>query len=227
MHQNILSIILYGSHARKDNDKSSDFDICILTKKRQTEDVNMEEVGKIIAPLQPTKISSTCYSDAVVNSMLEHGSLFLWHLKLEGEVLYGKNHFTSKIERLKKFENHQDEIKYHSNLFLDFKRAWEHLKIINELDLSLLFAVSRNTCMILSHYEGKPSFGRLSCFSSAKELFPKLPMEFDDYLYLSNWKIIYERDLESQQPLPSLNEYTNIILNVENVLEYASETIIQ
>lgn len=227
MNLNILSIILYGSRARRDHDKSSDLDICILTKERQAEEISLEDIEEVVAPLQPTRITPTCYPDAVVDSMLEHGSLFLWHLKLEGEVLYGEDYFALKIKRLKKFENHQDEIKYHSELFQDFRRAWEYLNIINELDLSLLFTVTRNTCMVLSHYAGKPSFGRISCFSSAKQLFPNLPMMIDDYLYLSSWKIIYERSLESQQSLPNLKEYEGIILTVANLLKYATETITQ
>lgn len=227
MDSNILSIILYGSRARRDHDKSSDLDICILTKERQVGAIGLKEIKEVVAPLQPKKITPTCYPDSVVDSMLEYGSLFLWHLKIEGEVLYGEDYFASKVRRLKKFENHQDEIIYHSELFQDFKRAWKHLFIINEFDLSLLFTVTRNTCMVLSHYAGKPSFGRISCFSSVKQLFPKLPMLIDDYLYLSSWKIIYERGLKSQQPLPNLKEYESIILNIENLLKYATETITQ
>lgn len=227
MNPNILSIILYGSRARREQDKSSDLDICILTKERQCKEVSLEDIEEVDAQLQPTRITPTCYPDLVVESMLEHGSLFLWHLKLEGEVLYGEDYFASKIKRLKNFENHQDEIKYHSELFQDLRRAWEHLGIINELDLSFLFTVTRNTCMVLSHYAGKPSFGRISCFSSAKQLFPNLPMMLNDYLYLSSWKIIYERGLESQQSLPSLRKYESIILDVENLLKYVTETVTQ
>ena len=217
MNPNILSIILYGSRARRDHDKFSDLDICILTKERQTEAIGLEEIEEVIAPFQPTKITATCYPDSAVDSMVEHGSLFLWHLKLDGEILYGEDYFASKTKRLKKFENHQDEIIYHSELFQDLKRAWERLGIINELDLSLLFTVTRNTCMVLSHYAGKPSFGRISCFSSAMQLFPKLPMIIDDYLYLSSWKIIYERGLNSQQSIPNLKEYENIMIKLENL----------
>jgi len=52
-------------------------------------------------------------------------------------------------------------------------------------------------------------------------------MIIDDYLYLSSWKIIYERGFKSQQSLPNLKEYESIILNVEKLLKYATETITQ
>ncbi len=227
MNPNILSIILYGSRARKDHDQLSDLDICILTNERQPEEINLEDIADVVAPLNPKRIKHNCYSNSVVDLMLEHGSLFLWHLKLEGEVLYGEDFFASKIMRLKEFENHQDEIKYHFELFQNLRRAWENIRIINELDLSLLFTIVRNTCMVLSHYAGKPSFGRISCFSSAKQLFPSLPMTLDDYLYLSSWKIIYERGVENQQDLPKLKKHESIIINVKKLLNYATETISQ
>jgi predicted nucleotidyltransferase len=227
MNPNILSIILYGSRARKDHDKSSDLDICILTKEPQAEEIRHEDIEKVAAQLQAKRITPTCYPDSVVDSMLEYGSLFLWHMKIEGEVLYGEDYFTSKIKRLKIFDKHQDEIRYHSEIFHDLRKAWEILGIINELDLSLLFTISRNTCMVLSHYAGKPEFGRVSCFSSVKQLFPNFPMILDDYLYLSSWKIIYERGLQSQQSLPNLKKYKGLITNIEKLLKYATETIAQ
>lgn len=97
--------------------------------------------------------------------------------------------------------------------------------IVNELDLSVLFTVARNTCIVLSDYAGKPAFGRISCFTSAKEIFQNLPMILDDYLWLSHWKITYERGPTSQQDLPDSKRYKDIILTVGNLLKYAKETI--
>lgn len=95
MDPNILSIVLYGSRARRDPDKSSDFDVCIFTKVRQDEKIILENIADIVSQLRSQKITPTCYTDSVVNSMLERGSLFLWHLKLEGVILYGEDYFKS------------------------------------------------------------------------------------------------------------------------------------
>ncbi|MBC8461041.1 MAG: nucleotidyltransferase domain-containing protein, partial [Deltaproteobacteria bacterium] len=64
MDSNILSIILYGSRARRDHDKSSDLDICILTKERQVGAIGLKEIKEVVAPLQPKKITPTCYPDS-------------------------------------------------------------------------------------------------------------------------------------------------------------------
>lgn len=174
-------------------------------------------------PVSKSEIAS--YSESTIDSMAQNGSLFLWHLKLEGNVLYGEDYFFSKIVQLKDFSNHSDDIGYHFELYKDLHEAWMSLGIINELDLSVLFTIARNTCMILSHYAGEASFGRVSCFSSAKRLFPDLPLRYEDYLYLSNWKLIYERGSLSLQDLPDLKTYNKTMITVKKLLEYALNAI--
>ena len=221
MDTNIQSIILYGSHARKDNDNSSDFDLCVLTKEREIYELKQDEIKEAIGSLDASNLTLVSYPDAVVDSMIEHGSLFLWHLKLEGKVLYGEEYFTNKVNKLKPFKTHYDEIIYHSEIFQDLKNSWDFLSIPNEFDLSILFTLSRNTCMVLSHKAGKLSFGRLSSFSTVKDLFPDLPMSIDEYIYLSSWKIIYERDCGTKHPLPKPDKYKKLLSDVEEVLNYA------
>lgn len=221
MDTNIQSIILYGSHARKDNDIFSDFDLCVLTKEREIHEIQQEEIIKLIGSLEASNPTLVSYSDAVVDSMIEYGSLFLWHLKQEGIILYGEDYFTNKIIKLKPFKTHYDEVMYHLEMFHDLQSSWDFLSIPNEFDLSILFTLSRNTCMVLSHKAGKLSFGRLNSFFTAKELFPDLPMSIDEYIYLSSWKIIYERDCGTKHPLPKPDKYNKLLSDVGGVLNYA------
>lgn len=221
MNTNILSIILYGSHARKDNDASSDIDLCVLVTKRENYELEMSKINESLGLPDAPNLNTVCYTDPIVESMLSHGSLFLWHLKLEGKILYGENYFSNKVKKLEPFKTHYDEIIYHSEIFSDLQKSWKIVGIPNELDLSILFTLSRNTCMVLSHKAGNPSFGRLNSFSTAKALFPDLPMTVDAYLFLSNWKMIYERDCDAKHPLPKAGEYNEIMLKVEGVLNYA------
>lgn len=225
MDINILSIILYGSYARNDHDNSSDLDICIITKNRQSKIKDVEAINNLPATLPTKDIGITSYPEVAVDSMIKNGSLFLWHLKLEGKVLYGENYFSTKMVQLKDFINHKYDIEYHFELFQDSHKAWKSIGIINELDLSVLFTIARNTCMILSHYAGETTFGRVSCFSRAKKLFPDLPLEYDDYLYLSHWKLIYERGGLVAQDLPDLKTYNKIVLSIKKLLEYALDAI--
>ena len=103
MNKDILSIILYGSQARQDNDGLSDIDICLFTKNGRLKDINYEEIESVISNFQSNKTNLTVYPRAVVDLMLESGSLFLWHLKLEGKVVYGEKYFSSIINKLKFF----------------------------------------------------------------------------------------------------------------------------
>ena len=227
MEPNILSIILYGSHARKDYDESSDYDICVITKERKNEELNIKELEEAIDPLELSEANIVCYPEAVLDSMLAHGSLFLWHLKLEGKVLYGAQYFNDKLHGLARFKTHYEEIKYHAELFHDLKRAWDLLSFVNELDLSLLFTIVRNTCMVLAHRAGKPSFGRVSSFHSAKEPYPNLPITFDQYLYLSRWKLLYERESSPPMALPNSDDFGKLLFAIDNFLQFAIQKIVQ
>ena len=131
MHPEIHSIILYGSRARHDNDKLSDIDLCLFTKEHRLKEIEDDELKSVFSKLQSDRINLTVYPSSVVDLMLESGSLFLWHLKLEGEVIFGENYFSSKIKKLQKFGNHCDEIKYQSELFHDLITTWKYLGIIN------------------------------------------------------------------------------------------------
>lgn len=221
MNPNILSIILYGSKARNDNDINSDLDLCVLTKGRGENDLRQIEKSDFLIDLHHKELTPTFYPESVVNSMLEHGSLFLWHLKLEGKVLYGEKYFSTKLATLKPFKTHKDEILYHSFLFNDLLNSWHSVSIVNEFDLSILFTISRNTCMVLSHLVDKPSFGRIDSFVTAKNMFPDIPMTLDKYMQLSNWKIVYERNVDKKPPLPSPMEYEQLITVTEGLLSYA------
>jgi predicted nucleotidyltransferase len=221
MNANILSIILYGSHARKDHDTSSDYDFCVISKERQNEEFTMDDFEEVTGPLKLANITIVSYPEAVLDSMLAHGSLFLWHLKLEGDILYGKQYLSEKLHRLAYFKTHYEEIKYHAELFHNLKMAWQLLSTINELDLSLLFTIVRNTCMVLAHKAGKPSFGRVSSFYSATESFSSLPITIDQYLYLSKWKLLYEREHSASMTLPSRAAFEQLLSTVEHLLQFA------
>ncbi len=221
MDQNILSIILYGSHARKDHDAASDYDICVFTRERTSEELKIEDIAEVVSSLHSSNINLVTYPASAVSAMLSHGSLFLWHLKLEGKVLYGEQYFTNKLRKLARFKTHYDDIKYHDELFNDLKKAWNVLSIVNELDLSLLFTIVRNTCMVLAHKQGRPTFGRLSSYHAAKEALPSLPLTIEMYTYLSQWKILYERQCDNTLKLPTADAFRKILTETDNFLQYA------
>ncbi len=217
----IKAIVLYGSHARGDSDNNSDLDICIFTREQSV--VNETQLASILTVPESSHLSLTTYSQNDLVAMLEYGSLFLWHLKLEGKIEYGEKYFASQLTKLKPFVRHNSEIAYHSEIFDDLIAATSKTYVTNEFDLSLLFTIVRNTCMILAHKADNPAFGRQDCYHAAAKVFPDLPLDEGTYLRLSRWKAVYERGSDIKEPLPSAEEMQPLLSHVQTLLKYADE----
>lgn len=215
----IKAIILYGSHARGDADRNSDVDVCVLTGQQTT--VSENQLTSLAPLLLVKNFVPTVYCESDLAAMLKYGSLFLWHLKLEGRILYGEEYVTNQLDKLQPFLRHHAEIDYHSTLLADLLHVWSTTSIPNEFDLSLLFTIVRNTCMILAHKAGRPVFGRLACYSIAADMHPTLPLDEETYLKLSNWKSVYERGANINGSLPSQQEMIQLIERVQHLLDFA------
>lgn len=218
----VKAVILYGSYGRRDECLDSDVDVCVLTV---TESKTTEEAIRVLVPNLPDKpLDLVFYSQKAIKAMLDYGSLFLWHIKLEGKALLGQRYLEDILEDLKPFERHYDEILYHINLLLDLKELMNSNSWIpNELDLSLLFTIARNTCMILSHKRGIPVFGRYACYKAAMEIYPDLPLASHTFSYLSKWKTIYERSPDPGSRLPERKDIQRLISETERLLKYGYE----
>lgn len=227
MNSNVLSVIIYGSHARKDHDDASDLDVCVLT----ADQVSSEVVKPIILHLIPQQHQSsaeiTTYPCETTESMLNYGSLFMWHLKTEGKIVYGERYFNKIIKKLSEYKHHKEELLYHYQILNDIKKSQKLLNEPNEFDLSILFTICRNTCMILSNKFNSQKFGRISCFHAALNLFKDIPLIEETYLYLSDWKNLYERNYHTQHThtLPTNEKLRKLIENTESLLIFALEKI--
>jgi predicted nucleotidyltransferase len=220
----ILSVVLFGSHAREDHNEDSDYDICVFIKDEKKQKISESAILKYVGIAEGPLVNFNIYTDSVFNLMLKYGSLFLWHLKLEGKVLYGKDYFDSKVSGLKKFERHREELMYYRTLLYDLCDSRKKISDITEFDFALLFTLLRNTCMILTQKHKAPSFGRMESFIKAKELFPDIPLKYWDYECLSKYKITYERTTiahssPSMKPL-KIEYYTRL---ANNLLDFALE----
>lgn len=218
-HTEINSVVLYGSYARGDYVADSDLDVCVFTQEQGI--VKEAQLEPLLTVPAGSHLSLTCYCQADLSAMLEYGSLFLWHLKLEGKIIYGKEFFLANLEYLKPFEKHHGEIAYHSEILSDLTAAISTPFTANEFDLSLLFTIVRNTCMILAHKAGSSAFGRRACYHAAARMFPDLPLDEVTYLNLSQWKTVYERGTEVNGRLPSSEEMQRLLAQVQALLKYA------
>lgn len=107
----ILSIILFGSYARGDSRPDSDIDVCVLLERDSFPDES--EVRRLAPSLANGQLSLVFYSKDAIADMIDYGSLFLWHIKLEGVTLYGHEYADGILGRLNPFVRHQDEISYY------------------------------------------------------------------------------------------------------------------
>lgn len=215
----IKSLVLYGSHSRGDSDGESDVDVCAFTDDQRT--VAPEELEFLLPTFRGSRLAVTAYGENDLQAMLEYGSLFLWHLRLEGTVVVGHDYFELRMTELQPFTKHHSEIAYHRQIFDDLSSLGTKSAPPNEFDLALLFTIARNTCMVLSHKAGRPAFGRLSCYHTAVREYHDLPIDEDAYLFLGRWKLVYERGADMSIRLPSSDDMLRFRDMINSLLEFA------
>lgn len=224
-NSSVLSIIIFGSSARGESDIYSDLDVCVITSEK-LDDHHSNILKKEIAVQYGFGSEEiTIYSSKQIESMIEYGSLFLWHLKLEGKIVYDNGYFNKMLSKLVSYDRHISELHYHTELLDDIIISLEKFSVVNELDLSQLFTICRNACMILAHYNKQYAFGRNSAFAAANKIYTDLPIRPEEYNYLSKWKLRYERGLYTEMMLPSKEEFDYMVKITKNLLYYSIEKV--
>ena len=216
-HPAIITAILFGSVARGDSDTRSDIDILVIcddSTANLTEDIRDELAIK----LHCDPLSVNVYIESQFRAMLCKGSLFAWHLRLEGRVLFNKLKSEELFSELQQYSSYREDISQYSILLSECKKSVEE-NGVNLFDLSLLFTVARNCCMLIAYRLGKPAFGRLSVFYVCEELVGnEIGLSEQDYINLSQWKLAYERGLKLQDALPSMSQAAMLMIKVKKLV---------
>ena len=216
----VRGAILYGSRARGDSDSFSDTDIAVFA-----DDCPFKEIQALRAQLASILgcgvHNLSMYTSRKVDSMLARGSLFLWHLKLEGRPLFSRARYLERIfARLRPYSRHRQDLAYYDALLEDIRNNLEEFRLVNEFDLALLFTVLRNSCMVICHRGGKPAFGRQDVFEVAKIILKdKLEIDPSTYNYLAGWKLWYNRAVPPRRSLPSQEDMSRLICEVSSVID--------
>ena len=222
-NKDILATMLFGSTARKDADQYSDKDIFVLC--RNVNAIELLNIRKNYLSEEIKDHNNFCfYRHKDVIRMAEKGSLFLWHLKLQGRMLFSKDNSLEKVlETLKPYNNYKEDLCFYGKLLDDVNESLNIWGRISEYDYSQLFTITRNICILLCYYKDEPKFGRTNAYIKAKRLFgKKLPLSEYVYTNLCAWKLWYERGIRPNKKLDNNKmDSLNIINHIEYLLKYA------
>lgn len=213
----IHTIILYGSEARKESDKFSDIDICIIIDRMESAISVTQELEKLNYNFKEHEV--TIHDEIQFNKMLKKGSLFLWHIKLEGKILHDENnYFNIKINQLNKFKDYKGELIYYNEILTDLEKSILELNFQPNFDCALLFTLIRNSCILISYKDGNPHFGRESAFAYCKKFVQGFDFNSSNFKKLLDFKLRYERGSDINRPKIEMD---SAISMAKGILEFA------
>jgi predicted nucleotidyltransferase len=155
---------LYGSTARGDRDGTSDVDI--LVAGNEVPDLSA------IAASMPGHLSVSRYSWEELDQMAGYGSLFLHHLRLEGQPIVetGEKRLKRLLRRLGPYARAGRELSCFSRVVDDVEHTLEADHSV-PFELSVLATAARHAAILGCYALGEPDFGRTSPF---RRLLPRL-----------------------------------------------------
>jgi len=161
-HPFVEAVTLFGSRARGDSDEFSDMDLAVFVK--ATHFMALGEIkSRLMNIPSDEEFSLSLYSTRTAEILAREGSLFLWHLNLEGKVLFERNKWISLLfSRLAPYELSKAlrDLKTFENILNDVNAALGLGDSTLLFEAATMYAVLRNSAMIHTYTKGAPCFGR-------------------------------------------------------------------
>lgn len=164
---NVLSLRLFGSHARGEADEGSDIDVLLVL-----------DDGTVGPPLMdlPGKPDISIYSRDKLEQMFRDGHLFAWHLFLES-IPYCSTRSEAWFRSLGKpaeYREAQQDIAQFMGI-LEEALAGMASEDCYVFEAGIAHLAMRNLGMILSYvHRGVPNFSRYSALQLPKEIAPSI-----------------------------------------------------
>ncbi|WP_416150822.1 nucleotidyltransferase domain-containing protein [Salipaludibacillus sp. HK11] len=217
------AVILFGSKARNDADNNSDVDIFILIDDNYSEVNKNNLIKKVSRIIDDKKTNVSLYSKEVFNKMLDDGSMFLWHLKLEGKYIF--NRYNMDIFKgLNDFQNYRKNLNLYKDLFAEAKESIT-TNMVNSYDLSMLFFLCRNLSLLTCFKIGRPNFGKYSAYNELIYYLGFEPIRWENYIILSKWRMNFTRGIGDNLMYPSVLETNKIISEIEVLFSFCEEIL--
>jgi predicted nucleotidyltransferase len=181
---------LYGSHARGDSDELSDVDLLVISDEFIADDLL----------LYSTPASVSRYSWREVEHMVEYGSLFLVHVRMEGKPLVetSDRKFWSLLRSMPPYMRANQELESFETVVADVSKSLQgdHSP---PFELAVLGTAARHAAILGCYLLGTPVFSRREPF---KKLLPCLNYDAAD---VAEFEGLYDfRVYENRGEIPPL-----------------------
>jgi len=219
----VMGVIEFGATARGDADQFSDKDIFAVV-----EDVDVDVLDRlrllIAADYATTPGSVACYSASSFDQMITHGSLFTWHLRLEGKILSDTDGVLAEaFANLTPYDAFAADIDRFSEIYADVCEAYIESNILDTFERHVLFIIARNVCMLLTTLRGQPTFGRRTVIAEARRLYPELPFSTPVAEWLASGHLAYVRNLPLEMSDSDSIKPERIMHEIEHLLHFAAK----
>lgn len=188
------SIYLYGSMARGDTSEDSDCDLLIAIEDC-SEDVFMRIKDDASKWHPELKCEIALYQMSALKAMQEKGSLFLWHIKTEAQIIYAKgNRLAQLLSGLAEYEGSKEALIEYYDIMEDIMGDKTDDICVLQYNLSVMATLIRNSCIICCYLIGDKHFGRVSPVKVCSEYFQnEFPMTVEEYEQLYQYRISINR----------------------------------
>ncbi|MGA2715522.1 MAG: nucleotidyltransferase domain-containing protein [Bryobacteraceae bacterium] len=221
----VIGIIEFGSTARGDGDQYSDRDIFAVVDDVDADTLDILR-ARIAEEYNTSASSVACYSTSSFDQMIAHGSLFIWHLRLEGRIISDPDDvFLEAFASLAPYKSFATDLAQFKEIYADAREAYGDSGLLDSFEKHVLFIVVRNVCMLLTTHCGQPTFGRRTVIPTARQLYAGLPLSATVADALEGGHLIYMRNVSLDAGQPDGPDPERIIGEVGALLDFASEAL--
>lgn len=172
------ALVLFGSQARATATAESDVDVLVLSEDDPPVIPDFVFGDRVLKGVQASH-----YTRSGLKRLLSPPSLFAWHLRAEGVILFDRSGwYTWQVSRLQPFLDHLADLSVLQQVLEEAKLSLSDQRSLL-FDAGVLATIARNAALIFTHFLGRPDFGPMSPLSIASPA-PVFPIESEFYLRL-------------------------------------------
>ena len=169
------------------------------------------------------------YRNSKIYDMIDYGSYFLWHIKLEGVKIYDlENRLENSLNNLQPYQKAKEDILEYEMIYKDIQKSLKEDSLTIDYELNLLASIIRNTAIAIAYMNDEYLFDRYQPVKYCIYNFSKyLHFDLNEYKELYNYRINYNRNNVSETKKNNLIAYSLIWLDHTNDILCVAKNIIE